>query len=217
MNLNYFSEYKQDVFLDQEVFSGKEHGVFVEVGAGDGVKFSNTYFFEQSRNWRGLCIEPRPVEFEKLIGNRTCACEKLCISNSGQPEKFVEFTGNWLPMLSGIERNFYEPHQLKIEEGMGQTQHNHQKIVHEMPSSSLRDLLDKHGLTEVDYCSIDTEGSELEVLESIDFDRVSIRVFTIENNYGNTEINEFMKGKGYELVSEIGVPRVALDQIYVKR
>ena len=60
------SQMNQDIILDQHFFKGKTNGVFVEVGALDGVSGSNTYFFEKERNWRGILIEPNPIEFEKL-------------------------------------------------------------------------------------------------------------------------------------------------------
>lgn len=214
MKLQYYSEHKQDHFLDSKVFQGKEKGFFVEVGASDGIRFSNSYFFEKSRKWDGICVEPRPSEFEKLKNNRTCKCENVLISNSGKTEQFAEFTGGWLPMLSGIERTFYEPHKLKVEEGLSQEHHNHKKITYEMPSVTLQSLFDKYSMYDIDYCSIDTEGCELEVLQTIDFDRVSIEAFTIENNYHNEEILLFMRNVGYELIAEIGVPMVALDQVY---
>jgi hypothetical protein len=135
---------------------------------------------------------------------------------SGKPEHFVEFTGNWLPMLSGIERNFYKEHQSKVEEGLSQKEHNHKKIIYDIPSSTLQDLFDKYDMLNIDYCGIDTEGSEMEVLKSIDFDKSTIRVFTIENNYGNNEIPSFMKKKGYILLTELGKPNIALDQVFIK-
>jgi len=214
MKTKYYSEYKQDRYLDTEIFSGKQNGTFVDVGASDGILYSNTYFFEKWRNWSGICIEPRPVEFAKLIKNRTSACENFCISNSGKPETFAEFTGKWLPMLSGIERTFYEPHKLKVAEGLSQKHNHHKKITYEMPSITLQSLFDKYLISTIDYCSIDTEGCELEVLQTIDFGRVAVDVFTIENNYSNEEILLFMRDNGYELITEIGVPGVALDQVY---
>jgi FkbM family methyltransferase len=217
MVLEYFSEYGQDIFLDHKLFGFKENGIFIEVGASDGLNLSNSYFFEKYRNWKGICIEPRLSVFKDLQKNRSCYCENYCISKSGKPEKFVEFTGDWLPLLSGIERNFYNPHKMVIEDGMNNHQYNHQKLEYELNSISLQLLIEKYQLKEIDYCSIDTEGSELEVLETIDFNKTMINVFSIENNYNNLEINDFMASKGYSLVKEIGVPSVALDQIYKRK
>ena len=65
---------------------------------------------------------------------------------------------------------------------------------------SLNDLLDQHGAPdEIDYMSVDTEGSELEILKAFDFDRRLIRLFTIEHNFTplRQEIHELMTAKGY--------------------
>jgi hypothetical protein len=63
--MKYYSQLGQDKFVD-DFLNQKENGFFVEVGAHDGSKFSNTKFFEESRNWSGICIEPGPNEFMKL-------------------------------------------------------------------------------------------------------------------------------------------------------
>ena len=61
----YFSQDNQDKFVDQ-YFKQKRNGVFLEVGAGDGIVFSNSLFFERERNWTGLLIEPTRYLFERL-------------------------------------------------------------------------------------------------------------------------------------------------------
>jgi FkbM family methyltransferase len=212
----FYSEYGQDEYLDKEIFKGKREGVFVDVGAGDGIKFSNSAFFERFRDWKGLCIEPRISIFHELVKNRICSVENKCISMSGKTERFVEFTGGWLPMLSGIERNFYKEHQSKVKEGLLQKEHNHKMIGWEIATIRLQDLLDKYRMSTIDYCSIDTEGSEMEVLKSINFDKSNIMVFSVENNYNNQEIPAFMERMGYRFGHELGKANVALDQIYIK-
>lgn len=73
----FFSQYLQDQYLDTKVFKGKRGGVFVDIGANDGVSLSNSYFFEKFRSWRGLWIEPIRAIFQQLqkyrvvLGNRT--------------------------------------------------------------------------------------------------------------------------------------------------
>ena len=63
------SQYGQDQFVDTWCNS-REGGVFVDVGAHDGVTLSNTWFFENVRKWTGLCIEPIPEIFNQLKENR---------------------------------------------------------------------------------------------------------------------------------------------------
>lgn len=56
-NTKYFSQDRQDQYVDQ-YFGKTNNGIFLEVGAADGVTLSNTLFLERERNWTGLLIEP---------------------------------------------------------------------------------------------------------------------------------------------------------------
>ena len=72
--------------------------------------------------------------------------------------------------------------------------------------------MNKHNFKTIDYCSIDVEGSELEILKSIDFKKANIRVLTVENNYNNEEFKKYMNSQGYKLKMKLGA-----DELYVKR
>ena len=63
----------------------------------------------------------------------------------------------------------------------------------------------------VDFCSIDTEGSEFNIIQSIDFDKTNIKVFIIENNYKETNIQEYLETKGYSLYKKL-----EWDDIFIK-
>jgi putative ABC transport system ATP-binding protein len=212
-NRAYRSQHGQDKFLDEVVFKGKTSGTFVEIGACDGLFLSNTYFFEKERAWNGICIEPRRSQFDDLRRNRSCICLNLCVSATSGEEQFTEFKGIWMPGLSGLEKNFYPEHRETIAVGLS---HQHSAEKYEVKTDTLTNILKANQLGKVDYCSIDVEGSEMEVLSSIDFNTVHIDVFSIENNYSNPEITNFMQKQGYTLVQEIGQPMDSLDQIYVK-
>src|SRR5579872_7214202 len=75
--MNFFSRAGQDQFLFDHFFRGRRDGVFVDVGASDGEKFSNSLFFERFLGWSGLCIEPTPAVYAKLAAQRKCRCEQL--------------------------------------------------------------------------------------------------------------------------------------------
>ncbi len=64
--MEYVSQCGQDKFLIENLFKGKKNGIFVEIGAFDGIKYSNTYNLEVDYGWAGLCIEPIPEQFENL-------------------------------------------------------------------------------------------------------------------------------------------------------
>jgi FkbM family methyltransferase len=214
IRMRYYSEHGQDQYLDEVIFKGKRGGTFIEVGAGDGVFLSNTYFLETQRSWGGVCIEPRRSQFARLKANRSCVCLSLCVSSSPGMEMFTEFKGKFLPPLSGLARNFHPEHRAKVAEGLGYAG-MHYVERYRIATETLSNIIASQGLGAVEYCSIDVEGSEMDVLTGIDFGAARISVLSIENNYSNPAIDAFMKSAGYTLVHEMGEPGVAFDQIFV--
>lgn len=205
----YYSQIEQDKILDRDLFSGKEGGFFVEVGATDGYHFSNTLFFEKWRGWRGICIEPNPIEFEKLKNSsRTCIKENYAISSKEGEVDFLAIDG-YGKGLSGIVSLYDARHLERIEQelkGRDSTKH-----VYKVKTVPLQILLDRHQITYIDYCSIDVEGAEMQVLESIDFGKTYIKCFTIENNYGLERETIFLDSRGYRLWKRVGC-----DDFFVK-
>src|SRR3972149_7086762 len=74
----YYSQYQQDKWLYENIFKNNTNGFFVDIGASDGIKFSNTYFFEKMLGWNGVCVEPLPDIYKRLIKNRNCICINGC-------------------------------------------------------------------------------------------------------------------------------------------
>jgi len=64
------SQLGQDLWA-LDMLNNKRDGVFIEIGASDGIYLSNTYFLEKEFNWKGLCIEPS-TEYINLVKNRNC-------------------------------------------------------------------------------------------------------------------------------------------------
>lgn len=205
--MKYYSQLGQDKFID-EFFKNKENGVFIDVGAHDGETGSNTLFLEEKRNWKGICIEPGIEEFSNLVKKRNCIKINACISNY---EGFSEFTyiQGYSNMLSGLTESYNQHHKNRISQEINHYGGNVQKIL--MQVLTLQSLIEKYSLYEIDYCSIDTEGSELNILQSIDFEKSKIKVFSVENNYQDDRIFDFMKSKGYILYAKL-----QWDDIYVK-
>jgi len=88
---------------------------------------------------------------------------------------------------------------------------------YEVETISLEDMLEKHNAPkEIDYLSIDTEGSEFEILNSFNFDKYKIKVITCEHNFTpiRQQIYSFLSKKGYERkYSDFSM----FDDWYVKR
>ena len=54
-----YSQYGQDIILNDRIFKNKKNGYFIDIGAYDGVCFSNTLLYEEKFDWNGICIEPQ--------------------------------------------------------------------------------------------------------------------------------------------------------------
>jgi len=112
--LKFFSQNGQDSFLENNLFKKINNGFFVDIGANDGVTFSNTYFFEK-KGWDGLCVEPIPSVFEKLNQNRKCKCICGVISEKiDEFSKFLHLTGEY-EMLSGVIEKYDDKHLRRIK------------------------------------------------------------------------------------------------------
>lgn len=204
----YFSQYRQDEFLDKVVFNKKRNGFFVDIGAHDGISLSNSIFFEVSRSFDGLCVEPNPKVFKELKKNRKCEVLNACIADSIGIVKFLAIDG-YAEMLSGIIDYYHPKHLERIDVYLAD--HGGSKKEIEVKSLPLQAIAFLHN-KRIDFISIDTEGNELNILKSIDFDQLDVNCFTIENNYGSTEIEEIMCKNGYTKVYRLGD-----DDIYLLR
>ncbi|MGH1349654.1 MAG: FkbM family methyltransferase [Methyloligellaceae bacterium] len=201
----FYSQAGQDHFLDTFVFNGKRNGVFVEVGGFDGVTSSNCLFFEATRRWSGILVEPAeaPMKHAKLF--RNCECIQAAVGPKKGDFDFLCITDGYTQMsglideFKGTEIELLRGHQL------------HKEKIIKVPTLPLQDLLRDHNLKDIDYCSLDVEGAEYSILSNFPFDEFNIRAWTIENNRQTTDIAELMISKGYELLVVLGV-----DEIYKK-
>jgi FkbM family methyltransferase len=183
------SQLWQDVWVLCQ--SGFRHGgFFVDVGASDGVTWSNTYLLEKSFGWRGVLVEPNPIHRETLRSNRSSRAHYGCVGPvTGEA---VEFWATHEPDLSGIARYA----QL---DGHASARRNH--VAHVITTISLSDLLREcEAPKAIDYISLDTEGSELDILSTFDFEKYQVRLWTIEHNHTLSEarIDYLMCSHGYK-------------------
>ncbi|KKP36088.1 MAG: hypothetical protein UR26_C0001G0132 [candidate division TM6 bacterium GW2011_GWF2_32_72] len=204
----YRSQYGQDRFVYETFFKNKSDGVFVDIGATDGETISNTFFFEKSLGWKGICAEPRGSVFNKLSDKRNCVCFNGCITDFNGETEFLEIDG-YSQDLSGIVKSYDSRHLQRIETELENYGGASKKI--KTKCRRLNDLLKENNFARVDYLSLDIEGGELDVLKGINFDDVFIDVIDVENNYKDSRIKDYLMGQGYELVS-----RIACDEIYRK-
>lgn len=204
----YKSQAGQDKYVYENFFLHKKSGVFLDIGAHDGVSFSNTYFFEKQLGWKGICFEPLPHLFKQLSGCRNCVCINACVAKSEGSVPFLHLD-SCDEMLSGM-CGTYDARQLQTVMNDISCFGGECKII-QVPSVILNNVLEKHGIQHVDFLSLDTEGSELEILQSIDFSKVTIDVITVENNFNETHVQTFLESKGFVFIT-----RLHVDDIYMR-
>jgi FkbM family methyltransferase len=204
----YASQCGQDKVVVEEFFPGLRGGVFVDIGAHDGVSFSNTLYLERELGWGGIAVEPMPEVFERLERNRGCIKVQGCISAATGTAKFRRITG-YAEMLSGLVGNYDPRHLERIQREIAAQGGSYEELT--VRCFRLNDLLEEYRLAEVHYLNVDVEGAELDILRSIDFSAVRIHVCGIENNYRDPRIPELMHARGYDLAAVVG------DEFYVRR
>ncbi len=207
-NIKFYSQYKQDQWLYNNYFKHNKNGIFLEIGADDGVRHSNTKFFEEL-GWSGMCIEASPKRFKLLVKNRNCICENYAVSDSIGEVKFMDISG-YGTQLSGIIDKYDEEHINRIDEGI--KQYSGKKEIITVKTELLNNLLGKHHINEIDFCTIDTEGGEYDILKTIDFNTYNIKIILVENNYKDSKVNEFLLKNGYEKKCKLKI-----DDVYIKK
>jgi FkbM family methyltransferase len=182
------SQLRQDLFVLCEL-GFKRNGFFVEFGATNGIDLSNTHLLEKEFGWRGVLGEPARCWHRELRQSRSAAIETRCVwSTSGSSLEFNEVASAELSTIQAFSSADLH----------GETRKTGKK--YDVETISLNDLLQAHNApTVIDYLSIDTEGSELEILRSFDFSRRSFSVITCEHNYGpqREQINALLGKHGY--------------------
>jgi FkbM family methyltransferase len=193
----FYSQCSQDQILERYVFKGFQNGVFVDVGAHDGVSLNNTLFFEETHNWSGINIEPIQSVYAKLVVARPRSINLHCaVCNQDGTAEFIQNTGA-TEMLSGLVDHYDLRHIRRVQGENNQNGGKTELITVE--TKRLETILDQHNIQHIHYLSIDVEGAEMDVIQSIHFDKVFIDVIGFENNYQDVSVPivEYLQSKGY--------------------
>ena len=185
------SQLGQDLWVLQQT-NYMENGFFVEFGATDGILLSNSYLLETEFSWSGICAEPNPIFLKKLKQNRKCIISNECISGySGEEVEFV-FADAFGGMIKHASDDMHEDKRHAYQ-NLGQTAI--------LTTISLHDFLLKHNAPKkIDYLSIDTEGSEYEIISEFPFDEWDVRCLTVEHNFtdNRAKLRRLLEGFGYK-------------------
>jgi FkbM family methyltransferase len=198
----YYGQNNQDKYCYENFLKDKRNGVFLDIGASDGVRFSNTYFFEKEMGYSGLCIEPRKSDFDKLRKTRSCFCENVAIDIKEQDNiPFMELKG-YGSGLSGLVHRYDPRHLNRIKYEVKNPLHKGTNII-KVKTRRLETLLDEYNLHDIDLCSLDVEGAELTILKSINWMKTHIKVLIVENNYSDPEMRKYLESVGFTYVTNI--------------
>jgi FkbM family methyltransferase len=203
-NIRFSAQFAQDI-MAYLFFHGKKNGFYIEIGANDGYSGSTT-FWAQQLDWKGICVEPQKETFERLQEYRNCALYNFAISDKTQRNvKFITFPER--DFRSGIAGTMSASH---IEEA---------KKLSSMSTTTINTITfgdmmkDFPNVKHIDFLSIDTEGHEINVLRSIDFDKYSFGLITIETKE-NSDVVKFVKQKGYKPLLTAGSDVVFVPKNY---
>lgn len=189
------SQDNQDLFvLYFTNFAGKK-GFFVEVGAGDGVDISNTYLLEKV-GWQGILVDP--VDYNSgAMKLRQCIKDNRCVySKTGLKIPFAE--NRYTTTLPGNNNSQNFSGILKHLSGSVISDKFYK--VRDVETVSLNDILEQYNAPhKIDYISIDTEGSEFEIIANFDFNKYDVEIFTIEHNGANfrEDLINLLNYRGY--------------------
>jgi len=183
----------EDQYAFDHFFNGVRGGSYLELGAHNGVHLSNTKSLHDFYGWRGVLIEANPVDYALLAESRPydlTVHAAICASHGT-----VHYVSNgvvggiWELMPQSFRERWHpnvDPTKLPL-----------------VPCLPLKDVLAVHNVTHINFFSLDVEGAELSVLESMDFGRISFDVIVIEadehSEAKNTGVRNFLAGKGYKL------------------
>jgi FkbM family methyltransferase len=187
------SQLGQDLWvLEQTNF--KRDGFFVEFGATDGVLLSNSYLLEKEFGWEGLCSEPNPKYFKQLQKNRNCTVSNACIAG---------ITGEKVEFILANEYGGIADYAHDDNHAEKRTAYANNGDLITLSTVSLHDFLVKNNAPKnIDYMSIDTEGSEFNILKSFPFENWNVKLFSIEHNFtSNRElIKSLLESHNYQRV-----------------
>ena len=186
-------------------------GIYVDVGAHDGIQFSNTYLLAQN-GWRGLCLEPNPVSFIALEKNRDAICAQVACYDMPDEAWGELLVPNGFPVLGTLRRGWDADEVARILSiPVANVNFRVTKVLCAPLSMLIHDCLGPR--VKVDLISIDTEGTELQVLAGLNVDKYRPRVLVVEANNANAAHGHKVYLKAFNYVQ---AGRIAVNYFYVQ-
>lgn len=194
-----YSQAGEDRLVDR-LLSGKKTGFYVDVGAHDPSRLSNTKRF-YDRGWSGINIEPNP-DWHKLFAEQRPRDTNLCCGAGGAMETLTYYE------MEQRALSTFDPKQVAVAERFG----GKVKKTHEIPIRTLGNIFEEHVQQPIDFMSIDIEGLEYEALNSNDWERWRPHLICIEAVSDDNVREELVLKERDAYFEKLAYKRVALTR-----
>ena len=211
---------KGEDFLVNLIFNNKENGVYIDVGAHNGIRFSNSFAFSRL-NWTGILVEAHPDYYNLCKKARENERTKMYnVACSDVDKSTVTFYSNYRGSLSTLNPNlneFYKSHYTNyyVDKDYNHKVNNFTNGNIEVEAKKLDTIIEENlsflNNKDIDLISIDVDGSEEYVLKGFDINKYKPRVIIFEVSVVRNVIEHYMRGKNYYKIYDN-----ALNAIYCR-
>lgn len=209
----FYSKSGQDRYIFENFFKGKKNGVFVDIGASDGVTDNNTFFLEKELSWSGVCLEPQPKTFQLLKQMRTCEVVNACIAANEGVVEYINLA-TIKDQFNGIAKMSSLNNLEKIEEAILSAGGTIDKV--EVPAKRLDAILSENGISQINYLSLNLSEGILDLLQTIDLDAVNIDVISFGNEAKNPLLAQFLESQGFHYMITLGSDDIYMNTAFTQ-
>jgi len=199
-------KYSGQSFIDFEIrkYLNFNNGFFIEMGAFNGIMYSNTLHLEKYKNWNGLLVEPSKKQFElcKQARPKSEVFNYLCTSsnNAGKDYLFYDMGAMSYSKFENTD-NDYTNHDKNAKKILDKFQEKEDSYY--IKTITVNELLNSISAPKlINFFSLDVEGAELEVLDGFDFNEYKIQYLLIEARDFNKTYDYLVK-VGYIYIDSI--------------
>lgn len=183
---------------------------FFEMGALDGVMYSNTKFYEDSLGWSGVLVEPNPIAFTQLCVRRPrCALMNALVSNATSPVPFSVSVN--VPAVCSVKST--QPADFNDK------YYKHSQMLHlNLVPVRLDEVFARSGVSRFDLVVIDVEGHELEVLSTCTFQVPSVLwlIEFLDDTVKNEAVKKMMEDNGFKFMEKVAHNAVFIHKDFLQ-